>query len=477
MTAATVHPPEPLRIEGRAVAQPNSRPRFVFAPFWRLLYRSYRIVSGLKYWTLRRFTRAGLGVIVGLVAAAMIGPDTENNVAYQGFTLLLFLLLISMSFGFFFRIRFTGKRILPRCASAGQPVRYRVTLRNLSPRRQNGLTLVESLADTRPNFHTWRALRLAEKKRARAFRISRPRKVPHRLGRVGEAEIPAMLPGQEVDVPMELLPLKRGLLRLDALTIARSDPLGLFRSLASKSVPQTIVVLPRRYYIPPISLPGAMRYQAGGVALASNVGQSDEFVALRDYRRGDPLRHIHWRSWARTGKPVVKEFEDEFFVRHALVLDTFAQDPGSPAFEEAISLAASFACALPTQESLLDLLFVGTQSYCFTAGRGLAHSDQMLEILAGVQPAPDEGFERLENLVLNHIRSVSGCIVVFLSWDAQRKNFTEKMRAMGVPLLVFVVTEAGQGAKITDPGPMRDDPAHFHVLEAGAVEAGLRKLE
>jgi uncharacterized protein (DUF58 family) len=56
-----------------------------------------------------------------------------------------------------------------------------------------------------------------------------------------------------------------------------------------------------------------MKYQQGGVALASNVGQSDEFVALRDYRQGDPLRHIHWRSWARAGKPVVKEFEDEFF--------------------------------------------------------------------------------------------------------------------------------------------------------------------
>jgi uncharacterized protein (DUF58 family) len=415
--------------------------------------------------------------MIGIVASAVIGPDTENNVAYQGFALLLFLLLVAISFSIFFRVRFEGKRILPRCASAGHPVRYRVTIRNLTKKPQNGLTLLEGLADTRPNFQTWRAMQLAEKKRLRPFRISRPRKASHRLARVGEAEIPAMLPGQEVDVSMELLPLKRGLLRLDALTLARPDPLGLFRSLESKSVPQTMVVLPRRYFIPSISLPGSMRYQAGGVALASNVGQSDEFVALRDYRRGDPVRHIHWRSWARAGKPVVKEFEDEFFVRHALVLDTFAEDPGSPAFEEAISVAASFACALPTQESLLDLLFVGTQSYCFTAGRGLAHSDQMLEILAGVQPAPDEQFEKLENLVLNHIRSVSGCIAVFLAWDDLRRSFTEKMRAMGVPLLVFVVTEAGRAVGINDPGPMRDLPESFRVLEAGSIEAGLRRLK
>jgi uncharacterized protein (DUF58 family) len=57
--------------------------------------------------------------------------------------------------------------------------------------------------------------------------------------------------------------------------------------------------------------------------MASNIGQSEEFVSLREYRRGDPPRHIHWRSWAKAGKPIVKEFEDEFFVRHALVLDTF----------------------------------------------------------------------------------------------------------------------------------------------------------
>src|SRR5207247_8902647 len=93
------------------------------------------------------------------------------------------------------------------------------------------------------------------------------------------------------------------------------------------------------------------------------------------------LRHIHWGTGAKAGKPVVKEFEDEFFVRHALVLDTFTEHPHSEVFEEAVSVAASFACAIQTQESLLDLLFVGPQSYCFTAGRVLAHTDQMLENL------------------------------------------------------------------------------------------------
>ena len=40
--------------------------------------------------------------------------------------------------------------------------------------------------------------------------------------------------------------------------------------------------MPRRYALPPLSFPGTLKYQDGGVALASNVGQSEEFVALRE---------------------------------------------------------------------------------------------------------------------------------------------------------------------------------------------------
>ncbi len=218
-----------------------------------------------------------------------------------------------------------------------------------------------------------------------------------------------------------------------------------------------------------------MRYQEGGVALATNVGRSDEFVALRDYRRGDPLRHIHWRSWAKTGKPIVKEFEDEFFVRHALVLDTFSGEPNSEVLEEAVSVAASFACTILTQESLLDLLFVGNESYCFTAGRSLAQADQMLEILASVKNCADKKFEALEHLVLNHVSGVSGCICVLQHWDDARRKFVEKLKELGVPMLVLVIVLPGEG--ISGAGDsLLDETGAFHVLEVGKVEEGLRKL-
>jgi uncharacterized protein (DUF58 family) len=260
-------------------------------------------------------------------------------------------------------------------------------------------------------------------------------------------------------------------LRMDGITVARPDPLGLFRSFFKIPAAQTVLILPKRYPLPPIALPGAMRYQEGGVALAANIGRSEEFVALREYRHGDPLRHIHWRSWAKTGKPIVKEFEDEFFVRHALVLDTFDEEPYGEILEEAVAVAASFACTVLTQESLLDLLFVGNQSYCFTAGRGLAHAEQMLEILASVQNCADKPFSTLEQLVLNHISVVSGCICIFQKWDEARRKFLEKLQKLDVPLLALIVVPPGAAARMPPESEM------VHVLEIGGIEEALARLK
>ena len=191
------------------------------------------------------------------------------------------------------------------------------------------------------------------------------------------------------------------------------------------------------------------------------------------HNNSQPFLAYGFRS--KTGKPIVKEFEDEFFVRHALVLDTFTDRPHTEEFEEAVSVAASFACTVLTQESLLDLLFVGAQAYCFTAGRGLAHADQMLEILASVQPSTVQPFEKLEELVLNHANVVSGCICVLLSWDKARQRLVEKLKAFRLPVLVLVIRPAGKTEPL-EPGPMRDEPERLVALEIGKVGEQLARM-
>ena len=444
-------------------------------PVFKTAYRLYRLGTVLIHWSRRRFTVPGLTVVASLAVAASVGADAENTVVYQTFTLLLGLLALAIGCSLTFRGKFSITRSLPRFGTVGQPLRYRVVVKNLGNRRQAGLTLLENLHDPRPAFKEWLEFQQAESRRVPAFHLSKRRRThPFRVATVPNAEIPPIPAHGDAEVHVEIQPYRRGMLRLTGATIGRTDPMGLYRSFVHVEQPQSVLVLPKRYPLPPFALPGSMRYQEGGVALASNVGRSEEFVSLRDYRRGDPVRHIHWRSWAKAGKPIVKEFEDEFFVRHALVLDTFTDDPRSEELEEAISVAASFACTVLTQESLLDLLFVGAESYCFTAGRGLGHADQMLEILASVTACTDKSFETLEDLVINHVAVVSGCVCVFIAWDGPRQEFVKKLRALGVPVLVFVVIEFEDPKP--DAGIMRDDPENFHVLEMGKIEETLAKL-
>jgi uncharacterized protein (DUF58 family) len=442
----------------------------------KILYHLYRLISGARYRLRRRLTRSGMVILGGLFVVMLTGLDPEISAAYQAFALLLCLLLVSFAFSLTFRASFSALRELPRFGTVGCPVRYEVRLSNLTKTTQSGLMLMEDVADPRPSYADWLAVQLADERQLRSFRLGSRRAInPFRVAVVKDAEVPGASPQQDVEVQLELVPLQRGILRLQGVTVARPDPLGLMRSLLKIALPQTLLILPRRYPVPRLTLPGAQKHQEGGVAFAVSVGQSEEFVALRDYRHGDPLRHIHWRTWARAGKPVVKEFQDEYFVRHALVLDTFMDDPHNEVFEEAVSVAASFVCTIQTQESLLDLLFVGPRSYCLTVGRSLAHADQMLEILASVRPCPKQQFAELESLVLNHAPAVSGCICVLVAWDEARRRFVGELRALGVPVLVVVIVPREHDRSL-DPGPMLDEPERFHVLEVGKVEPGLAQL-
>jgi uncharacterized protein (DUF58 family) len=198
----------------------------------------------------------------------------------------------------------------------------------------------------------------------------------------------------------------------------------------------------------------------------TSIGDSEEFLGLRDYRPGDPLQRIHWRSFARVGKPVVKEYQDEYVARYALVLDTFghagAEEGAREAFEEAVAVAASFAWTIYTQECLLDLMFVGAEIHSYTAGRGHLLPGRLLEVLAGVSMRMDGDISRLLELVRARREQLSGCVCILLTWDEQRKALVDALRAGGAVVLPLVVSSQARsdlpaGVKLLTPGKIAED--------------------
>jgi uncharacterized protein (DUF58 family) len=439
-------------------------------------YRLYRLATALGHGAARRLTKGGLLTATGLILVGTIGSDLDQSVAFQAFALLLSLLVLAMIRAPFFRGKFTIHRRLPRMATVHQPFRYRVEVRNLSDSTYRDLELLEYFADPRPSLEEF-SQSLRPVARIRAFRLA-PQSGPGLDFRnaLSKPAVLAALGARGVgEAQLEVVPLRRGPLRLPGMTVARRDPFGLFRGLVRVTQPETVLILPKRYSLPPLALSGTRNYQPGGVALASSIGESEEFVSLRDYRPGDPFRRIHSRSWARAGHPIVKEYQDEFFARHALVLDTFTGDCGAHAFEEAVSVAASFACTLESQESLLDLLFVGCQAFRFTAGRGLGQSEQMLEILASVRANPKRSFDGLMELVLQHASVLSACLCVLLAWDEPRRELVRQLRALRLPVLAMVIAD-----QATERTIRRDFPgeigSRLHLLRVDRIEEDLQSL-
>jgi len=440
----------------------------------RFTYRMFRATASLSYRAELRLTRAGKLAFGTLGAAGIMGFDTNRTLGYQVFTFLLALFVLALGWRFRFRPRLRVRRVLPRFVTAGEPAAYRVVLANDGGRLERGLALLENTADPRPSFEEFLTAREPGEARRNWFdrKVGYPRwdwlVRRNQLALIAARPLPPLPPGDAGEVRVEFTPRRRGRLELTSVTIARPDPFGLVNALWTIPLPQSLLVLPKRYPMPAIGLPGTRKYQRGGVALAQSVGESEEFVSLRDYRPGDPLRRIHWKSLARVGKPVVKEYQDEFFVRYALVLDTFTDDAGSERFEEAVSVAASIACAIQTQDSLLDLLFIGPETYCFTAGRGLGNTDRMLEVLAGVRVCRDRPFRALHHAVLERHDALSACVAVLLAWDDPRRQFVRHLRALGTPVRALVVVEPG--------APAGEEPGEVHRLEAGRVAEGLARL-
>lgn len=447
----------------------------------RFTYLALRAMSALDHWLRERLTLAGWITLAAAGAAAAAGLDTNQTVTYRAFTFLAALLVLAWGVSLALRPRLRGlaaSRELPRYATAGERFVYRVTVVNRGPRPVADAELTERFRDPRPAFDEFRRAREPGEARRNwwdrnvgyfRWRWLIERRLPREIG---PAPLGVLAPGERVSLRQSFVPRRRGRLELAGLTVSRGDPLGLVKSLARLPLPARVIALPKRYRLPELVLPGRRKYQPGGVSQAASVGDSEEFLALRDYRPGDPLHRVHWKSFARTGKPVVKEYQDEFFERHALVLDTGADTTDGEwdaAFEDAVALAASFVYTIDTHECLLDLLFMGGEVRAYTAGRGQMQAEHMLEALAGVGPSDPAQFPALAKAVAARRETLSSVIVILVAWDEARRAFVDGLRATGNEVRAILVAR-----RETAPDRV---PMGVTVLHPGEIEQGLAGIK
>lgn len=232
----------------------------------------------------------------------------------------------------------------------------------------------------------------------------------------------------------------RGEHHLDPFTARALVPFGLTTGPALASEGSRFLVVPTIAPIAALRTPLVRRYQPGGVALASRTGESMELLGLRPYRPGDPIRDLHARRWARLGSPVVREYQQEYFTRIGVVVDTDQRIADEVRLEAALSLAAGVVAHLSRGETLIDLLVVGDQLHRLTLGRSLGCLDQALELLAMVEPGPPLSASRLTARLSPHLEQLSCVVLITLDWDPERQQLVQTIRTGGVGCRVLGVT-------------------------------------
>ena len=262
-----------------------------------------------------------------------------------------------------------------------------------------------------------------------------------------EPLIPCIEPGKTATLDLRLRPLRRGLHDLGPLRRFTTFPFNLVRSGPFGGESQPLLVLPSFHPIERVEAPVSPRYQPGGIALTSRVGESPEYVGNRDYRPGDSMRRIDSRAWGRLAHPVVKEYQEEYYCRVALVTDTFIPRgrrlrlAGFPDLEAAVGVIAAIADALSRGEYIIDLFAAGPDLYVFRSGRHTAHLENVLEILACVAECRKNPFDVIAPALAEELGNISAVLFVLLDWDPPREHLVRTAVEIGCGVRVVIIRD------------------------------------
>ncbi|PVZ96439.1 DUF58 domain-containing protein [Amnibacterium flavum] len=155
-----------------------------------------------------------------------------------------------------------------------------------------------------------------------------------------ELPLPSLAGGASHDDVFTVPTTKRGIIRIGPVRTVRADPIGLVRREHLWAASVELYVHPRTVSVPSTST-GFVR-DLEGQATRDLTSSDIAFHALREYQPGDDRRYIHWRSTARQGVHMVRQFEETRRSHLMVALSLAGADYESEEqFELAVSVAGS----------------------------------------------------------------------------------------------------------------------------------------
>ena len=318
----------------------------------------------------RSFLAAGLTAVL---CAVLLGQSALLSVG------LLLTVLPLAAAAMLTRTRYrvaSGRRLSPSRAPAGQEARVHLRVDNIS-RVPTGLLLLED-------------------------------KVPYVLGPRPRFVLDRVEPHGHREVSYRVRSDLRGRYPLGPLQLRLGDPFGLCELTRAFTAADTLTVVPQVQALPPVRLSGEWTGYGESHSRAVALAGEDDAVP-REYRHGDDLRRVHWRSTAKYGELMVRREEAPLRSRATVLLDTRAaghQGTGpASSFEWAVSAAASISLHLLERGYTVRLLtdtgdaVSGTATGSGFGGASAEAAGVLLDALAMVRYSTGNGLDPAEEVL------------------------------------------------------------------------------
>lgn len=380
-------------------------------------------------------------VLTGLIALTSLGTISTQVPVFQICCALLGLLIAAEVFGIVMKPDLTVEPIWPRTIDVGFPVAIPVRITNNS---------------------TWRSAY-----DVMVLLLDRPKSLRHLNG---SQFIGRMQPQETVEVKLHIRCLARGQFTLNGIDAHSTFPFNLIRVQGGRSKRIEFVAVPTGPPLVRFDLPVDEGMAAGQFVLSGNVGESTEYLGNREYSPGEPVRRLDFRAWARLGKPVVREYQDEHASRIGLIVDTllnenrFGVRRRGPV-EEVICLSVSIIEAVIRDDYQLAWMATATDLDIFPNESQSNQQEHLIERLGMAIPTSIPVYSNMVESVLNEADHCAAIVVVLGDWDPPRQQFVEQLIASRTPVKVVLVS--------TDREPpetlLGDD---FVVVSAEQVQLG-----
>lgn len=278
--------------------------------------------------------------------------------------------------------------------------------------------------------------------------------------------IPRLDRGEERRLPYRVRSHVRGHHPVGPLTIRVTDAFGLATRTVTVPGGDALVVLPRT--VPLLPVRGVSAGSGGESASSPRMAlHGEDDVGVREYRIGDDLRRIHWRSTARTGETMVRQDEEPARRRALVVLDdrasAHAGTGNGGSFEWAVTAAASITSLLLTERFAVHLVLASESMGRVTPLEGVDHA---LDQLAAVHPSAVTSPHRMVEALDDFAQHGGGLVIAVIgALGTDDADLCASRAAHGVAL---VIDRDGFAAGDGEGGPA---DATTHRLTLGGWRA------